>query len=1155
MSAAAPLASPTPALPLDIRSSSVLSQDVITSASIIVDSTSPAPVAAFVNQSNGASEALAIVSKKVCHVSRDPKTDSGWRATPLFGGQAATQVAACLQFGSTVYGFFVDGDGQLHSTTLGADGTTWSASVSVAVTGGALSHPRVAYTPHGAAVLYGVTAKGDLATAYQPDTQGGFVATVHPVEGALAGDDFQLCMTGEASFSILANVNAKAYTITGSLTETNVVGPAPVAQFTAKVAHVALGYAAPAGGLGTTAIFVFVGQDAQEPSALHCWAQAGDGDPVVQKVANGSITGATGHVASDGSLHIYAVDDELGLWVLHQSANQPWRDDNTPNWAPFFPIDKGIGRVVSDMNPAAAPSLFALDGGDFSLRLHEVDATTRMWRTQKVLQHTTEAYEVSRHRLEVCVVDANANALANHEVTVTVEKDCSAVEVWAGGQVHLIDQKGTTLATDVFGKLTIAVTATDHGLACPNLVVSCAGLPEPKTIRPAGGLHEYLSGKGSLNPTNPADRGGGPLTPFTSDGATLKAAKVDGKLLAPGASDSGSDPQAAANVSSAIQHGALVALGTPPSGVHGFGGSLTKGETSFEVFHTAADLRAHSEGAGLHLLGSFWDELKHFFGDIFEAIRNFVVKVAHFVVDVARKIVEFTLDFAEWVGQSLNLPIDGIEKAASFMHGFFNSVDADIDKVVEWLKALFDFGAIWRTKMAIQQAVEEMTPYLKGLATQVQTVTDGWFATQKKAVNDAFDSIEKQYAGKSFSELGSWQNPTAGPSTDPVAGKAAPSDAIANPHHNWLHDKVTSYPPDTSTLKLDGSVDDLWQKVADHLSDTGTDFHKAFGKLRDAFWDTVTDPSHFSTKAVPDLIEMTRDLALGTLDLLDTIVDALAAVIGTGVELIDKMFRQELPLGFLNTLWKWIAEAAGYPDDATLNLYALGALVAALPCTLVYKLIEGVEHEPFPDGKLPLADPAGPLAAQLGTPMPWGCVLASDIIRMVQFIPASASDILAPESYKLLSALNLGMSFAVWQLRHGTAETWEDIGKALAISGPPLVVFTFAAYEIWRDSSSKQLNDIVAALSTVAGVGSLGYGIYLDSTESQKPGMAIANILTAFPMLFGWLTLSSIRENPEVAPFAIAGNVVFDFVGYIGGGLELLLDTVQAKPTQAIAGA
>src|SRR6476620_6863106 len=188
------------------------------------------------------------------------------------------------------------------------------------------------------------------------------------------------------------------------------------------------------------------------------------------------------------------------------------------------------------MNPAAAPSLFALDAGDYSLRLHAQDAGSRMWNNENLLQHKTEAYEVVRYRTEIRIVDGKGRAVPNHQVTLTVEKDGSAVNVAAGGSLHQVDEKGTNLTTDASGKLTVAVLATG-GLVCPNLVVSCDGLTasvEERTVMPAGGIHDYLSGKGTLNPTNP----GGPLPVFDADGTTLAKATVGGKPLAPSAGDS-----------------------------------------------------------------------------------------------------------------------------------------------------------------------------------------------------------------------------------------------------------------------------------------------------------------------------------------------------------------------------------------------------------------------------------------------------------------------------------------------------------------------------------------------------------------------------------------------------------------------------------------
>jgi hypothetical protein len=1036
---------------------------------------------------------------------------------------------------------------------LGSDGKTWSAPV--AVPAELMSHPRVAYTGLGAVVIYGVTKKGDLVTAYQTGMTGPFTALVHPVQGALAGDDFQLCMIGEVAFTILANVDAKAYTITGDITQTNVVGPTPAPQLTDKLKHVALGYASPV-GLSPTAIFVLVAEDKdKQVSTLHCWSQAGKNEAVVQKITNGSISLATGHVSLDNSLHVYAIDDNLGLWVLHQSSVQPWREDGTPNWAPFVPLDTGIGRVVSDMNPAAAPTLFAIDGGDYSLRLHALDARSRMWKSQKILQHKEVAYEVSRHRAEVRIVDANARALPKHAVTVSVEKGSSAVEVWAGGRLHLVDEQGTELTTDISGKLTVAIIATEHGLACPNLIVNCEGLPKAQTIRPAGGLHEYLSGKGTLNPTNPSNRGGGPLQQFTSDGETLKTAKVNGKLLAPGASDSKSDPKTAANVASAIQNGAHVALGNPPPGLYGFGGSLVKGQTSFHQFHTPEALLAHCEETGLAHLTGFWDDLKAFFGDIFEGIKNLVIKIAHFVVDVARSIVQFTLDMAAFVGKTLHLDISGIEKAASFMHGFFNSVDAGIDQVVEWLEALFDFGAIWRTKMAMQQAIEEFCPYTIRLCGKAQTVVDGWFGKQKEAVNAAFDAAKLKYAGQSYGQLENWQNPCAPPSSNPVAGKAAPLDFTGNPHHNWLYDKATSYSPDTSGLTLGDAVDNLWKTVETHLADSGKEFHKALDYFREAIWTTVSDPSSFATKAIPEVIEMLRNLVLAVLDLLDAIVDAVFALIGGSMKLLDEVFKAELPLGFLNTLWRWMAEGAGYPEDAKLNLYSLGALLAALPATLIYKLVVGVDDEPFPTGKIP-APLSAPLSTQLGITMAWQSVLTSDVVRMVQVIPAFASDYMATTSPGWLTAVNICFSTIVWVLRHGYPENWEQLLWGGALSGVIFGHFIPEAIAKWKTLHSDDANDVVAFLSTAYGVGALSYAIYLDATTNKlRPGIAIANILSPLSSVFSWLTLSPIRLNVELAPFAIGGNLLFDSIGYVGAGLELLLDTVQYKPKVAIAGA
>jgi hypothetical protein len=458
--------------------------------------------------------------------------------------------------------------------------------------------------------------------------------------------------------------------------------------------------------------------------------------------------------------------------------------------------------------------------------------------------------------------------------------------------------------------------------------------------------------------------------------------------------------------------------------------------------------------------------------------------------------------------------------------------------------------------MAIQGAVESFPPYVIKMCGEAEQLVDGWFAKQKATVNSAFDAAKLKYAGQTYGQTAKWQSPTAPPSTTPSAGKAATSDFTANPHHNWLHDKVNSYQPETPSLSPHDQLIDLWNTVEAHLKDSGKEFQAAFEKFKEAVWVIITDPASFATKAIPDFLDMVRDLVLAVLDLLDAIIDAFVALIATGVDVVDTLLKAELPLGFLNTLWGWMAEAAGYPNDTKLNLYALGSLLAALPATLIYKLIVGVDHEPFPDGKLP-----APLADSRASAFvwPWQCVLTSDIVRIVQVIPADASNVLAAKCPGWLTGVNIAFGGAIFVLRHGYPKKWEDeVGVALLFSGGVIFSFTRAfgyLVDKWKGLGDDLQNDIVAGLTTAYGCGTLGYAIYRDSTGQMDILQGIAAILVPLTSCFSWLTLSALRNDPETEVFAIAGNVVFDIVSYVDGGLLLMYDTLDTRPHSAIAAA
>jgi len=1135
----------TPTGPLKAVSKSVLSQDVITTATIPVDSVSRAALAVFTNSASGGEsgsshpEALAIVNtgkgRQLCHVARDSAADAGWRATALFGGQPCDQVAAGVADAGSedarAIGFFLS-DKKLYTTTLQKDGVTWSKPQEIP--GADIINLRVSYSPLGRLIAYGANPAGNLVTVYQKDGQ--FVASACDTDGALSTGDFHLCMTDQQQWTIAANVNGKPQIITGNLGASKRGSSAPAPGFNDTLKQVALGYWS---GAQNTLVFLMVAGD----DALYAWSQAqSNGAAAAQKIPNSKVTQAAGHVSEDGSLHVYAVDSTSGLWALHQHPREPWRDDGTPNWAPMLALDKGVSRIVSDMNPAAEPTLFGLSTGDLSLRLHALDNSSRLWKSHTLLQSSAKAYEVTRFRTEVSLFDSSGQALPYQDVTLKTEKDGSSVDVWAAGQVRTVDAKGVTLQTDATGRLTFAIL-TSEGLTCPRLVASAKGLPVPITINPAGETHAYLSGNGTLHPTNP----GGALPTFDEKGATLAQAKVNGRSLAPGAADS----QLAAAAAQAIRNAATVGLGDAK--VHGFSGTLLKHAPSFQTFHNEEELQAHRVSLGFANLEAGGIDWKAFIGDIFEGIKNGVIAIAHFVVDVVRKTVDFTLKIAEWTAQALGLPFEGIEKAADFMAGVFNAVDAGIDKVVDWLKALFDFGAIWRTKKALEEGLLSVPDYVTSLAESGRKAADGWFASKKADVDKAFAEMQRKYKDQSFGAQPNWQQPGA-PSTSPQFGGASTSDFTNNAHHNWLQDKLSSYAPEESGIPDSKLPKDAWEAFAVHMQNAGSEFQGAVMKFADAIGDTIKDPASFAQIAVPKLLESVRLLIDSALDLCDGVVDLLMAMVESVMQAIKTLLDTELHLGFINTLWEWLAEAAGYPEDKKLTAAGMISLAAAFPCTVIYKLIEGVEHEPFPNGKLPLR----PKAGLLGVDMPKPCRMISAILRMVQAVPASIGDFLGAGSPWWLSLIGLGFTAAIWVLANGYPElsglNWAILSAAAAnmLWILPAVYFSLSAATITKAKGVK--DDVIAGAFTLLGVITLVFGIIEDATKPDLHiGVALANILLPLSSLFAFLGLTPIRNSP-FGPFAIAGQVFFDIVGYVGGGAETLLAVMASKAVAAVEG-
>jgi hypothetical protein len=178
-------------------------------------------------------------------------------------------------------------------------------------------------------------------------------------------------------------------------TEPTLSEPAP--NYSGNIQRVVFGYWSPTQELP---MFLFV----DAAGNMQVWARDGYVvQPVPAPSLTSTVTDASAHLYVDpdtglDSIHIYTIDGNQNLAVLHQDRNTPWTDNGAPNWAMYLPLDTEIASVAIDGVPADVPSLFALTGDTFSLRLHAQDPATYMWRTGNVLQSSSQAFELVRHR-------------------------------------------------------------------------------------------------------------------------------------------------------------------------------------------------------------------------------------------------------------------------------------------------------------------------------------------------------------------------------------------------------------------------------------------------------------------------------------------------------------------------------------------------------------------------------------------------------------------------------------------------------------------------------------------------------------------------------------------------------------------------------------
>ncbi|OWK35661.1 hypothetical protein FRUB_08224 [Fimbriiglobus ruber] len=662
---------------------------------------------------------------------------------------------------------------------------------------------------------------------------------------------------------------------------------------------------------------------------------------------------------ADERLHVYGVTDDKVFKVLHQTGTAPSGiGPNWPVWAQAVTEDgkktpaavelhANVAAVATDSYPTFRPThLIKVDGARPSeaFRLYRQDVTTTWWSDEKIrLPSSGTPHVVSRYACEARLLNVYGAPVVDYEVVVSAS---SRVEMFANDVSYLIaPNKSAAMRTDAFGKVSFSIAA--DGLTPPVLYLNAINLAKGAVIRPAADVHAYLAGEGIL-----------PTHQRILDGPALENAKADGQPLVRDWKITPGDAVATFKNSFAVASGKPVTtrlVGGRAQPIKGFAvQTWDAGRPAYQEFFSDDEIRRDEALHRTHpAFGGIWDDILQWGADVWQGIKQGVIKVAKVVVDVAKKIASVVIYIGNKLVELGKFILGTLDAAARVVEAIFQQVGAAVSRVVDWLKSLFNFQDIWDTKKALEGVLKQAPELISTVRQKLGAISHGWFIEQEQAVRANFSDLKAQYAGGQLAmgiQKAGGGIPTA--SKVPIHAQSFAN----NPQANWMLGRVTANPPALHALspKLRADTDGLWDQFAQIWEDAAPakEFVRAAQSFARMFTELVdfNNPKPLDQREFDALFTFLESVTEMLLKTADAVVQSLLAIIQSATELLNEVLWTPLPPSPLTVLYKWIQSNPAHPpaEPEELTLGGLVCLTAAFPTTVFYKLIFGTDAVPFP---------------------------------------------------------------------------------------------------------------------------------------------------------------------------------------------------------------
>lgn len=1167
----------TPQLPLTAHTSSILTQDVTFGDKLDLHLSGPSSVTLFANPySGGQIEALVIsAEKELKHLKRSA---TGWVLEPLVSNAQtkAKEVVATVGPDGSVYAHYIKAEGadvdRLAIAYLRENGSWQHSGFGPTYT----KDLKVIYTsatPMRAPIVYGLNPRNDKELmisqwAYSPN--GGHYRTqlikLPDQSRNFAGCEIALypivddttLSTDNRSFRLFSRPISD-YLIHQYIVHGNVFPSPATIEYLGGVLEPPTSSIVTAGAIDR--LIVGLNKYAKAPFKGQMHVVGTFKKDKDLKIYSAEVTGVAFNKAiawfdSETLMHIYGIDDAGVISVLRQTG---WETETVsgpidemyrtfPVWTQAVvkggektatnvavPVEKEAALFFVDAHPDSSPTLFVVKkNGDIVLSTQ--DFLTGQWWTESVRLAPTAVplpHPITCYRTQVSLVDASGIPLANYPMRVTAN---SLVQVRIAGIDSLLAPGAELeLKTDTLGRATFCTMA--DSITTPSLVLSAAGLASGLILRPDGPIQDYLAGRGSL-----------PLRE-----------KLTGKVLEQSALvPSWKDRPTPDQVVKSFQDVFSIAAGTPPPNMAGFViQTHDASRPTYEAFTTTQDLNTAWQLHSTHASYAGWlEELKNILSDLWKGIVAGAVKVASFAVDVASKTFRLIIKLGDKLIELGRFIIQSFKDAADAVMAVFNSLDAKMEDVVKWLRALFNFKDIWETKSALDNdALKRLPDYIRTtLLTQFPpSKIKDHLTVQRSNLFAALETFTKKFPGKTLQDLNGQESISPSRLLAPETvllrtpqGTVRRSD-MDGPQANWLSDALMPFATLIPQGPVESKLEPIWTELQAVFKGLDYSFDAEFKEKFNALFD-VNNPGSLGTVVVTGIVDILKWVFNKIFDILIALVDIGYKLIDQTMQYLHELTNTPVQIPPLVSLVDWIYKQATVnqpdaPPPPPLTLGGLISLVFAFPATLTWKLAAGdANSTPFPGGKLPHAGQANEsVTGEAGN----ACLLVGGTIQTLYTTLDIAND-MGSTPFTAIAAIlaELYMPILIWPTADGipfsTHSTEPDITQAFRwLNWVPGIVYlaSDSLFFLGGASGKKELardaEPVGQVILWLFGTLNLIAGVAESATVKNVTAASVcANILSPLSPAAQLLRLLSGGKPGQLLAVKLCTNVLSD----AGGG-------------------